>query len=188
MTDSNPSHPPKTLRAFFWGMLTLALQGVGGIQVIAHREIVEKNRWLTHQEFLEEWAVAQVIPGPSVINLCLLLGFRWFGFRGALTALAGLVLLPLVLILLLAFFYSRHQDLAALSGALRGMGAVASGLIMASALKLTSTYLTNPMGVKTSVALTTIAFVVTAFLNWPLYIAILCWGSLGIMLAYRRLA
>jgi chromate transporter len=169
-------------------MLILALQGVGGIQVIAHREIVEKNRWLTHQEFLEEWAVAQVIPGPSVINLCLLLGFRWFGFRGALTALAGLVLLPLVLILILAFFYSRHQDLPALTGALRGMGAVASGLIMASALKLTSTYLTNPLGLKTSVALTTIAFVVTAFLNWPLYIAILCWGTLGIMLAYRRLA
>lgn len=188
MTDSSPSRPPETLHQFFWGMLTLALQGVGGIQVIAHREIVEKQRWLTHQEFLEEWAVAQVIPGPSVINLCLLLGFRWFGLSGALTALSGLVILPLGLILLLALFYSRHEDLVALTGALRGMGAVASGLIMASALKLTSTYLTNPLGPQLSVALTVVAFLVTALLHWPLYVAILIWGGLGVILAYRRLA
>lgn len=188
MTEPSASCQPQTLRAFFWGMLTLALQGVGGIQVIAHREIVEKQRWLSNHEFLEEWAVAQVIPGPSVINLCLLLGFRWFGLKGALTALAGLVILPLILILLLALFYSRHQDLNALTGALRGMGAVASGLIMASALKLTTTYRSNPLGLAVSIALTLITFILTAFFNWPLYLAIICWGGLGIILAWRKLA
>ena len=83
----------------------------------------------TNEEFIEDWAVAQVMPGPNVINLSLVLGARYFGWRGALMALLGLVALPLVIVIAVAYTYSQFSDSTAVQGALRGMGAVAAGLM-----------------------------------------------------------
>ena len=79
----------------------LALQGFGGVLPIAQRELVERERWLTREQFLELLAVAQVMPGPNVVNLALIFGDRAFGLRGALTALTGMLLLPLGVVLAL---------------------------------------------------------------------------------------
>ena len=103
----------------------MALQGFGGVLAIVQRELVEKKRWLSQEEFLEDWAVAQVLPGPNVVNLALMLGDRYFGLRGALAALAGMLALPLLGILLLTITYGHFADLPQVAGALRGMGAVA---------------------------------------------------------------
>ena len=43
---------------------------------VVQRELVENKRWLTREEFVEDWAVAQVMPGPNVVNLSLMLGDR----------------------------------------------------------------------------------------------------------------
>ena len=64
---------------------------------VVQREMVEKKRWLTREEFIEDWAVAQIMPGPNVVNLSLMIGARYFGLKGALTALAGRLLMPLLL-------------------------------------------------------------------------------------------
>lgn len=103
---------------------------------IVQRELVERRRWLTREEFVEDWAVAQVLPGPNVVNLSLMLGDRFFGLRGAFVAMAGMLSLPLLLVLLLATLYASVQALPVAQGALRGMGAVAAGLITATGLKL----------------------------------------------------
>jgi len=47
----------------------LALQGFGGVLAVVQRELVEKKKWLTNEEFVEQWSVAQILPGPNVINL-----------------------------------------------------------------------------------------------------------------------
>ena len=105
----------------------LALQGFGGVLAIVQRELVEKKQWLTREEFLEDWAVAQILPGPNVVNLSLMIGDRYFGFAGALSALAGMLAFPLVIVLALAALLGGVSDTAAVQGALRGMGAVAAG-------------------------------------------------------------
>lgn len=127
---------PESLRALFWSFTWLALQGFGGVLAIVQRELVERRRWLTREEFVEDWAVAQVLPGPNVVNLSLMLGDRFFGLRGAFVAMAGMLSLPLLLVLLLATLYASVQALPVAQGALRGMGAVAAGLITATGLKL----------------------------------------------------
>ena len=43
-------------------------------------ELVEKKRWMTQEEFIEDWAVAQIMPGPNVVNLALMIGGRYFGY------------------------------------------------------------------------------------------------------------
>ena len=108
----------------------LALQGFGGVLAVAQRELVERQRWLTREEFVEMLAVAQVLPGPNVVNLSLMIGDRYFGLRGALAALGGHAAVPLVIVLVLAAGLRAVRRATRRSrGALRGMGAVAAGLI-----------------------------------------------------------
>src|SRR6476659_8753393 len=92
MNSSPPQdHPqPRSLSDLFFSFTILALQGFGGVLAVVQRELVEKKRWMTREEFVEEWAVAQIMPGPNVVNLSLMIGDRYFGFRGAMTALAGM--------------------------------------------------------------------------------------------------
>ena len=43
----------------------LALQGFGGVLTVVQRELVDKKQWMTLDEFVEDWAVAQMLPGPT---------------------------------------------------------------------------------------------------------------------------
>ena len=124
----------------------LALQGFGGVLAVAQRELVEYRRWLTREQFVEMLAISQVLPGPNIVNLSLMLGDRYFGLRGAASALAGLLAVPLVIVLALATLYAEFASVPVVAGALRGMGAVAAGLVIATAVKLFSTLRTNRMG------------------------------------------
>src|SRR5665647_1550033 len=97
---------PQSLADLFWSFTKLALQGFGGVVVVAQRELVEKKHWLTHEEFIEDWAVAQILPGPNVINLAVMMGDRSFGWRGAFAALAGMFTLPLMVVLAMAALFT----------------------------------------------------------------------------------
>ena len=155
--------------------------------VIVHRELVEKKGWLTREEFIEEWAVAQIMPGPNVVNLCLMLGARYFGLAGAMAAIAGLLTLPLLVVLLAALAYAHYGSDPAVAGALRGMGAVAAGLIIAAGIKLSAGLKTNALGIPVCVALALACFTGIALLHWPLVYVLLPVGAVGCPLAYRRL-
>lgn len=165
----------------------LALQGFGGVLAVVQRELVEKKRWMTREEFIEEWAVAQIMPGPNVINLALMIGGRYFGLKGALAALAGMLAVPLVLVLLLGVFYARFADYPAAAGALRGMGAVAAGLIGATGLKLFTALKTNTLGLRLCMAFGIACFIAVALLRWPLVYVLVGLGGLACLLAYRKM-
>ncbi len=113
---------PSSLRDLFFSFSWIALQGFGGVMAIVQRELVEKRQWLTAAEFLEDWAVAQVLPGPNVCNLAVLMGDRCFGARGALAAAAGLMVFPSVVVLALAASLFNMLDVPMVQGMLRGMG------------------------------------------------------------------
>lgn len=179
-----PRPQPKSPSDLFYSFTLLALQGFGGVLGIVQHELVEKKQWLTREEFIEEWAVAQMMPGPNVVNLALMLGGRYFGLRGALAALAGMLTIPLILVLMLAFFYAQFANHPGVIGALRGMSAVSAGLIAAAGLKLASTLRTHPLGWRLATALGTCCFVMIALLHWPLGAVLLGLGSLAYLLTY----
>ena len=183
-----PARPrPESLRDLFWSFTHLALQGFGGVLAVVQRELVEKKKWLTREEFLEDWAVAQVLPGPNVVNLSLMIGDRYFGMRGALVALAGMLTFPLLLVLLLAAAFAGVADLPQVQGALRGMGAVAAGLIGATGLKLVGAMKSNVMGPLVCWSLAGVTFVAIALVRIPLAWVLLGVGSLACGWAYRQL-
>ena len=178
---------PANLRELFFAFNRLALQGFGGVLPVAQRELVERLRWLDRHQFVEMLAVSQVMPGPNIINLALMFGDRWFGTRGAVVALAGMMAAPLVIVLALAVLYGQYAQHPLVGGALRGMGAVSAGLVISTALKLSTTVRGNPMGRWSAIAFAALTFVLTALLRWPLVWVVLGLGSIGIAVAWYRL-
>ncbi len=178
---------PQSLSDLFWSFTFLALQGFGGVLAVVQRELVEKKKWLTPEEFLEDWAVAQVLPGPNVVNLALMIGDRHFGTRGALVALAGILVFPLLVVLCLVAAFSGVADSERAQGVLRGMGAVSSGLIAATGLKLIPALKKNPMGPLACWVLIVLTFVAIALLRLPLLWVLLGLGGLGWAWAWRQL-
>jgi chromate transporter len=178
---------PQSLADLFWSFTFLALQGFGGVLAVVQRELVEKKRWMTKEEFVEEWAVAQIMPGPNVVNLSLMIGARYFGLPGALAALAGILAAPLLIVLALALVYGEFAGNPHVAGALRGMAAVAAGLITATGLKLFGALKKHPLGVVNCLAFGVLAFIAIALLRWPLAYVLLGLGGLCCALTYRRL-
>ena len=178
---------PKSLTDLFVSFTLLALQGFGGVLAVVQRELVEKKRWMTREEFVEEWAVAQIMPGPNVVNLSLMIGSRYFGFKGAMAALAGMLTAPLVIVLLLALVYAQFAGHPGVQGALRGMGAVAAGLIAATGLKLFGALQKNVLGLMPCIGLCVLCFIAIALLRWPLAYVLLGLGGLACVIAYKKL-
>jgi chromate transporter len=187
MDEHGARSRPHSLTELFIAFTLLALQGFGGVLAIVQRELVEKRGWLTQEEFIEEWAVAQIMPGPNVVNLSLMIGSRYFGWRGALAALGGMLTLPLIVILLLALVHGRFASHPGVAGALRGMAAVSAGLIGATGLKMLSALKNNPVPLPWSIALAILSFTLVALLRVPLPYVLLSCGPLACLLAYQRL-
>jgi chromate transporter len=180
---ARPSGPKELYIAF----TTLALQGFGGVLAVAQRVLCEQKRWLTKEQFIEILAIAQVLPGPNVCNVALMVGDRFFGWRGAFASLAGMMSIPLVIVLSVTTLYAHYAMYPAVAGALRGMGAVAAGLIIGTALKLAPAMRANPLGLYVSFVFAALSFVGVAILRWPLVWVLLALGLLACTLAWHRL-
>ena len=183
-----PTARPRSLGDLFLSFTVLALQGFGGVLAVAQRELVERKRWMTREEFVEEWAVAQIMPGPNVVNLSLMIGMRYFGWRGAMVAMAGMLLAPMVVVLGLALLYVQYGQHPQVAGALRGMGAVAAGLVTATGLKLMSALRRHPLGPALCGTLVAVTFVAVGLLGAPLIVVLLALGGLACGLTWRKLA
>lgn len=186
MTDTPPAQPSSKTDLFL-SFTWLALQGFGGVLAVVQRELVEKKRWMTREQFVEDWAIAQIMPGPNVVNLSMMIGGRYFGLPGALAALAGMLAAPLVVVLLLAVLYGSVADQPMAQNALRGMGAVAAGLITATGIKLIAALDKNAMGMAVCIGLAVLTFIAIALLRWPLLWVLLGIGGVACVWAYRVL-
>lgn len=159
------------------------MQGFGGVLAVAQRELVDRRRWLTREEFVDAYSLAQLLPGPNVVNLSLMLGDRFFGWRGAMAAIGGMLLVPLVVVLVLAASYNGLSDYPAVAGALRGMGAVAAGLMLAMGLKMLGALRGNVMGPVLCALLGSASLALIAILRVPLAWVVVGLGAAGWSLA-----
>jgi len=182
-----PLRRPASCTEVFKVFNRLAMQGFGGVLPVAQRELVERERWLSREDFVEMLAVSQVLPGPNIVNLSMMIGDKFLGARGALAALGGMLLAPLVIVLVLAALYAEFAHHPLVGGALRGMGAVAAGLVIATAVKLSRSLRHNPLGVPLCVGLGAATFVLVAILRVPLVGVIFTLGPLAVFMAWWKL-
>ncbi|MFT3665941.1 chromate transporter [Piscinibacter sp.] len=181
------NNAPGSCIELFLAFNRLALQGFGGVLAVAQVELVERRGWVSRADFVELLSASQVLPGPNVVNLALMLGDRWFGWRGALAALAGLIVVPLAIVLALTLVHDRFEHVPQVAGALRGMGAVAAGLVLVTALRLLTTLRGNRLGTALCAAMAAAAFGAVALARWPLVAVLAALGPLAIALAVWKL-
>jgi chromate transporter len=182
MNDASASSPapPPSVPELFRAFATMSLHGFGGVLPWARRTIVEDKRWMTAQEFNEAFAVAQFLPGANVVNLAIVFGRRLHGAAGAAVALAGLLIPPVVIVLILGSLYGRYGDLDALQRGLAGVAAAAAGLIGAIVLKMAQPLLRQgPAGLAIAAA----GFLAVGVMRWPLPYVLLVLVPISIALA-----
>ena len=182
-----PRAAPAGPRDLFLACNRMALQGFGGVLAVAQIELVDRLGWLTREQFVEMLAIGQVLPGPNIVNLALMIGDRFFGLRGAFAALAGLMAVPLVIVLALAAAYGHWAHLPRVAGALRGMGAVAAGLILATGLKLLPALRSGPLGTPFATVACIVTFGLVGLARLPLAWVVLGLGAVSVAVAWWRL-
>lgn len=179
---------PASLGELFLAFTLLALQGFGGVIAVAQRELCERRGWLSAGEFVQLLASAQVLPGPNVCNLSLMVGDRFFGWRGALAALGGMVCAPLVLMLALAWVLGEAAATGpaqgVVRGALHGIAAVAAGQIVGTVLRLAVSLKGHVLGATTGAVLALTAFLMMTVLRLPLLWVLLGLGGCAWAVTY----
>lgn len=131
-------HPP--LGVLFLEFLKISFLGFGGGIALAHRIAVERRGWLTEAEFTDALALCQFMPGPNVVGIAICIGTKTRGFAGALTAFVGFALIPGVIGFALALAYLGQTEIPIVQDILRGISAAASGLLLATGLRLLRTH------------------------------------------------
>jgi chromate transporter len=122
--------------ALFLTFSGITLSGFGGVMFWARRALVERQRWLTEREFVELLTLGQLLPGPNVLNLTVMVGYRFAGWTGAAASVAGFLGWPCLVVIGMGVLYQHYGAVPQVQQALAGMSSVAAGLLLATVIKL----------------------------------------------------
>jgi chromate transporter len=120
----------------FFKIGTFTIGGGYAMIPLIQREVVERRRWLTDTEMLDVIALSQTMPGILAANIAALVGQRLRGTRGALTAVLGNILMPIVFILLIALFFRQFKDNPTVEAIFMGIRPAVVALIAAPVFTL----------------------------------------------------
>ena len=127
MGETDKSRP--SLASLFMGFVRIGMASFGGgLAAWTRREVVQNQKWMSEREFLSGYALSQLVPGATNVNLAVFIGAQLRGLAGSLACFAGLTFLPIVIILIIGTFYIGGHGGRHLSIALSGMGAIALGM------------------------------------------------------------
>lgn len=128
--------------ALFSSFLKIGMFTIGGgyaMIPLMEEELVGRRKWLTREEFLDQLALSQSMPGVLAVNMAAGLGYRLRGWRGALSAIAGNIAVPIVMILLLAVFFRQFRENVWVERFFMGVRPAVVALIAAPVFKLAAT-------------------------------------------------
>jgi chromate transporter len=134
--DSSGSGDRVSLSALFIGFLKVSLCGFGGGLVWARRVVVEQCQWMDEQEFAETLTLCQLMPGPNIVGITVCVGAKLRGAIGAVSAVAGFILVPWTVGLTIGSVVFRYAEIAVLQNILSGLSASAAGLLIGTGLRL----------------------------------------------------
>ncbi|WAC28180.1 chromate transporter [Ancylobacter sp. SL191] len=177
-----PARPSPSCAALFLGFLSVAVVAFGGVLPIARRALVERHGWLTADEFTELVGLSQFLPGPNIINLSVIVGARFRGVPGAISAFLGLTAVPAVGVVLAGMAFTRYADIGAVSDMLAGLAAAAAGLVLAMAARMAEPLWRRPRPHTVLIALLAFIGIVATPLSLPVMMLVL--APLSILLSW----
>lgn len=129
-----------SLTALIKYFLKLGTIGFGGpVALIGymHRDLVEKRKWITNEDYKEGLALSQLAPGPLAAQLAIYLGYVDYKILGATLAGFAFVLPSFLMVLALGYAYMLYNGLPWMHSIFYGVGAAVIGIIAISSSKLT---------------------------------------------------
>lgn len=169
MTASRTAPPSPSLREIALVFLSIGVQSFGGgLSSWVRREVVQRRGWLEEQAFLSGLALCQITPGPNAVNLAVFVGATLRGRAGALAALAGMLIVPVIIVFALGAAFTTLRDAVWIESLMAGIGAAAIGLNFATALRMTRRGVRTPGGALVVIAAT----VSVGWLGVPLPLAL----------------
>lgn len=182
MKQTDSEKPCVSRLALFLAFSRISLSSFGGAIFWARRELIERQRWLTDREFVEVFTLGQLLPGPNVLNLTVMVGHRFAGWTGALAAVAGFLGWPCLVVIGMGILYQHYGALPQVQQMLTGMSSVAAGLLLATVIKL-ATVLPRTWWPWLFGAL---AFVGVGIMRWPLLWVMGALAPLAVFAAWKE--
>lgn len=145
----------RQLFELFWSFFKIGLFTLGGgyaMLPLIHREVIEKRGWIDKEEFLDLAIVAQSAPGPIALNTAVFIGYKIRKFRGALSALLGIVIPSFVIILFIAILFQDFRHYPIVDAAFKGMRPAVVSLIIIPVISLARKMHWSMIGVIIAVA------------------------------------
>jgi chromate transporter len=137
----------KDMAVMFASFLKIGTFTIGGglaMLPLMEREFVEVRGWVTREEIVDIFAVAQSLPGVIAINTSLCIGYKVGGIRGAGAAALGMIVPSFACILAIAVFFINLQNNPWIQKAFAGVRAGVAAMILLAAVKLGKSILRNP--------------------------------------------
>ena len=121
----------------------------GGYAMVAiiENELVEKKKWITHEDFLDIIAIAESTPGPIAVNTATFIGYKLSGVLGSVFCTLGVVLPAFCVIFVISFFYEQFLALEYIGYAFKGIQVGVVFLIFTAGLKMLLKMKKNPVSV-----------------------------------------
>lgn len=123
----------------FWSTFSLSAFTIGGGYVIVplmRKKFVEELNWIEEEEMLNLVAISQSAPGPIAVNTSIMVGYRIAGIVGSFVTILGTVLPPLIIITVIAQFYTVFKENKIVNALLLGMRAGVAAVIVDVIIKM----------------------------------------------------
>ena len=132
----------RELVRIFWSFFKIGTFTIGGgyaMIPLMEKELVDRRGWLSQEEFLDTLALSQAMPGVFAANMATSVGMKRRGVLGAVSAIVGNILMPVLMILLLAVFFRHFSDNHWVESAFKGVRPAVVALIAAPVFKMAKT-------------------------------------------------
>jgi chromate transporter len=179
---TSPVSTPTVLELFVTFAI-ISLSGFGGVLYWSRRMLVEQRKWMTPAEFNDAYALCQILPGPTIVNLSVVFGRGIRGVPGAAVALVGLIGPGVVIVIFFGFLYATFGTIEALQRMLTGVAAAAAGLVISMTGKMAEPLFEQKNWL--TYALVVAVFIAIGLLRWPIWWVLLVLIPLSIAVAWR---
>jgi len=133
-----PNYTLKELVMYFLKLGTVGFGGPVALVGYMNRDLVEKRKWITEEDYKEGLALAQLAPGPLAAQLSIYLGYVHYRILGATLAGLAFVIPSFIMVVLLGWAYVHFGGLPWMQAVFYGVGAAVIGIISMSSYKLTT--------------------------------------------------
>ena len=168
-----------------WAFIVIGATAFGGgyaVVPLLERELVKKRGWITMDEVMDFYTIAQITPGIIIVNIATFIGHKRKGIPGGIVATIGLILPGVSLMLLISVFVHQFAEYALVQHALAGIRIAVCAIILDTTIRLVKGFYKNYK----SVIICVVAFVLSAVFSVSPVFVILGAGVAGFVLFSPR--